>query len=140
MKYSRILAICVGLLASAGCASQKVQNQNVQRIDYATEISNTIMHKWPDSLIRLDGKSAGWSYDIGLYLDAISNVYARTGDQQYFDYIQRQMDRFLLPDGKIRYYGQESYNIDYVRNGEIMLYLYEKTGQQKYADAAKYLR
>jgi len=141
MNYLKILSICAGVLMFTGCASQKkVRQQNIQHIDYATEISNTIMHKWPDSLTRLDGKSAGWSYDIGLYLDAISNVYARTGDQQYFDYIQRQMDRFLLPDGKIRYYGQESYNIDYVRNGEIMLYLYEKTGQQKYANAAKYLR
>lgn len=81
-------------------------------IDYAREISNTIMHKWPDSLSRLDGKSAGWSYDIGLYLEAISNVYARTGEQHYYDYIVKQMDRFILPNDSIRYYTQDSYNID----------------------------
>lgn len=135
------MVVC-SLIFSSGCNSAKtnVQKQGVQDIDYAVEMSKTIMHKWPDSLGRLDGKSAGWSYDIGLYLEAISNVYARTGDGAYFTYIQQQMDRFLLPDGRIKYYTPESYNIDYVRNGKILLYLYEKTGDQKYADAAKYVR
>lgn len=140
---SKLLSIVVcSLIFSSGCNSAKtnVQNRGSQKIDYAVEMSETIMHKWPDSLGRLDGKSAGWSYDIGLYLEAISNVYARTGDEAYFTYIQQQMDRFLLPDGRIKYYTPESYNIDYVRNGKILLYLYEKTGDQKYADAAKYVR
>ena len=137
MRYSSILTICVGVSASVACVSQK----NVQQqADYAKEISNTVLHKWPDSLTRLDGKSAGWSYDIGLYLEAISNVYARTGDQKYYDYIVKQTDRFLLPDGQIKFYRQDAYNIDYIRNGKLMMYLYEKTGSQKYADAAKYIR
>jgi len=131
----RILAILLAV-----CISGSVFSQRNFDGDLAAEMANTIMHKWPDSLTRLDGRSAGWSYDIGLYLEAISNVYARTGDQKYYDYIVKQMDRFLLPNGQIKFYKQESYNIDYVRNGKIMLYLYEKTGSQKYADAARYLR
>lgn len=108
--------------------------------DLSAQMANTIMHKWPDSLVRSNGKSAGWSYDIGLYLEAISNVYARTGEQKYSDYIVHQMDNFIKEDGSIRYYNQESYNIDYVRNGKILVYLYEKTGKEKYAKAAHYLR
>src|SRR5690606_16153415 len=131
----RILAILLAV-----CISGSVFSQRNFDGDLAAEMANTIMHKWPDSLTRLDGRSAGWSYDIGLYLEAISNVYARTGDQKYYDYIVKQMDRFLLPNGQIKFYKQESYNIDYVRNGKIMLYLYEKTGNQKYAVAARYLR
>ncbi len=136
-RYMRAFSALLLLSSLVSCSSQKGLKPQT---DYAKEISNTIMYKWPDSLTRRDGKSAGWSYDIGLYLEAISNVYARTGEQKYFNYIQKQMDRFLLPNGKIKFYKQESYNIDYVRNGKIMVYLYEKTGQQKYADAAKYIR
>ncbi|ADY53905.1 glycosyl hydrolase family 88 [Pseudopedobacter saltans DSM 12145] len=131
-----ILGFSVMLFAMVCSAQKKLRSQT----DYAQEISKTIMHKWPDSLTRLDGKSAGWSYDIGLYLEAISNVYARTGNKVYFDYIQKQMDRFLLPDGQIKFYKQNSYNIDYVRNGKAMMYLFERTGEQKYANAAKYIR
>ncbi|MBD1426208.1 glycoside hydrolase family 88/105 protein [Sphingobacterium arenae] len=137
IKYLSILLFSIMLSVWQVCA---IPINGGQKIDYAQEISKTIMHKWPDSLSRLDGKSAGWSYDIGLFLEAIANVYARTGDQTYFDYIQKQMDRFLLPDGNIKFYDQASYNIDYVRNGKIMIYLFEKTDQQKYADAAKYIR
>lgn len=139
MKINSINVLILSVLFSVLMACSAKRNI-VGQIDYAKEISNTIMHKWPDSLTRIDGKSAGWSYDIGLYLEAISNVYARTGDEKYYDYIVKQMNRFLLPDGKIKFYKQESYNIDYVRNGKMMMYLFEKTGDQKYADAAKYIR
>ncbi len=139
MKMNSINVLVLSVLSSVLMACSAKRNI-VGQIDYAKEISNTIMHKWPDSLTRIDGKSAGWSYDIGLYLEAISNVYARTGDKKYYDYIVKQMNRFLLPDGKIKFYKQESYNIDYVRNGKMMMYLFEKTGDQKYADAAKYIR
>lgn len=132
-----LLSSALTSLFFCNCTSIKSTDAD---IDYAREISNTIMHKWPDSLSRLDGKSAGWSYDIGLYLEAISNVYARTGEQRYYDYIVKQIDRFILPNDSIRYYTRDSYNIDYVRNGKILLYLYEKTTDKKYQDAAKYVR
>lgn len=139
MKKNSINILGLSLLSFVLVACSAKKNI-VTQMDYAREISNTMMYKWPDSLTRIDGKSAGWSYDIGLYLEAISNVYARTGDEKYYNYIVKQMDRFLLPDGKIKFYKQESYNIDYVRNGKMMMYLFEKTGNQKYADAARYIR
>lgn len=109
--------------------------------DLAAQMANTVIYKWPDSLMHNNGtKNAGWSYDIGLYLEAIANVYARTGEQKYFDYIVHTMDNFIGEDGSIRYYKQESYNIDYVRNGKTLLYLYEKTGKDKYLKAAQYVR
>lgn len=109
--------------------------------DLAAELANTMMYKWPDSLMHNNGtKNAGWSYDIGLYLEAIGNVYARTDEQKYFDYIVHTMDNFIGEDGSIRYYKQASYNIDYVRNGKTLLYLYEKTGKDKYLKAAQYVR
>src|SRR5690606_37802544 len=128
IKYLSILLFSIMLSVWQVCA---IPINGGQKIDDAQEISKTIMYKWTDSLSRLDGKSAGWSYDIGLFLEVIANVYARTGDQTYFDYIQKQMDRFLLPDGNIKFHDQASYNIDYVRNGKIMIYLFEKTDQQK---------
>lgn len=85
-------------------------------------------------------KNAGWSYDIGLYLEAIGNVYARTGERKYLDFIIKSMDHFVGADGSIRYYTQESYNIDYIRNGKTLLYVYEATKEDKYLKAAKYVR
>jgi unsaturated rhamnogalacturonyl hydrolase len=131
-----VIALFV-LLNVDSYAKEKIRDNK----DYASEIANTIMHKWPDSLMHNNGKkNAGWSYDVGLYLEAIGNVYARTGEQKYLDYIIHYMNRFVREDGSIRYYTQQSFNIDYVRNGKTLLYVYEKTKNQKYLKAAQYVR
>jgi len=133
----KILAVVIALMFFKSSHGQQAGFNG----DLAAELANTVMHKWPDSLMHNNGtKNAGWSYDVGLYLEAIGNVYARTGEQKYFDYIVHTMDNFIGEDGSIRYYKQESYNIDYVRNGKILLYLYEKTGKDKYLKAAQYVR
>lgn len=133
----KILAIVVVLMVFKASHGQQVKFNG----DLAAELANTIMYKWPDSLMHNNGtKNAGWSYDIGLYLEAIGNVYARTGEQKYFDYTVHTMDNFIGEDGSVRYYKQESYNIDYVRNGKTLLYLYKRTGKDKYLKAAQYVR
>lgn len=131
-----IFSIIAALLVSQTFA----QKENFDG-DLAAQMANTVMFKWPDSLMHNNGtKNAGWSYDIGLYLEAIGNVYERTKEQKYFDYIVHTMDNFIGEDGSIRYYKQDSYNIDYVRNGKTLLYLYQKTGKDKYLKAAQYVR
>ena len=132
---------CLFLFFAVFIINQAFAQKETFKGDLAAELANTIMHKWPDSLMHNNGtKNAGWSYDIGLYLEAIGNVYARTAEQKYFNYILHTMDNFIGEDGSIRYYKQESYNIDYVRNGKTLLYLYEKTGKEKYLKAAQYVR
>ena len=96
-------------------------------------MADTILRKFPE--LR-----SSWSYNYGVICKGMEMVCEWTGNEKYFDYIRSNMDYFLLEDGGIRHYRKSDYNIDYVNNGKALLYLYKKTGEKKYADAAALLR
>jgi unsaturated rhamnogalacturonyl hydrolase len=96
-------------------------------------IADGLMNLYP----LLDGK---WSYDYGVVWKGMAALYARTGDERYFDYIRRGVDSFLNADGtQIRGYDRGEYNLDYINNGKMLLYLWETTGERKYRTAAEIL-
>lgn len=98
----------------------------------------TVMDIWSDSLWV--GRPFKWTYDQGVLLEGISAIWQRTAGGSYFEYIKKSMDHFVRPDGTIRTYSQESYNIDNVKNGRALLLLYKVTGQEKYLKASQVLR
>ncbi len=96
-------------------------------------MADTVLAKFPELRNR-------WAYDYGVVCKGLEMVCEHTGDEKYFDYIKSNMNHFLLEDGGIRYYDREQFNIDYVNNGKVLLHLYKKTGEEKYANAAHLLR
>src|SRR6266850_4187956 len=95
---------------------------------------------WRDATKNESGTPAKWTYDHGLVLKGIEGVWHTTGDGRYFKYIKESMDQYINPDGTIRTYKLEDYNIDNVLNGRVLLSLYKVTGQEKYSKAAALLR
>ncbi|MCX2452502.1 glycoside hydrolase family 88 protein [Pedobacter sp. PLR] len=81
-------------------------------------------------------KPGKWSYDHGVVQDGLDALWRRTGNADYFKYIQQRMDESISADGLIDTYQQDHFNIDNVKNGTVLLMLYEVTGQQKYFKAA----
>lgn len=80
------------------------------------------------------------SYEHGEFQWALRLLYERTGDKQYYDYMQKSVDNLVAPDGTIRNYNLQEYNIDHVRVGPTCLHLYKKTGLKKYKIAADTFR
>jgi unsaturated rhamnogalacturonyl hydrolase len=91
---------------------------------------------WRDS----GGYPSKWTYDHGLVLKGVEQVWRNTRDKQYLDFIQRHMDHFVADDGSIRTYSLDDYNIDNILPGRNLLFLYKVTGQEKYRKAAATLR
>jgi len=116
-------------------ASTQLQAQ--QRL--SERMANTVMQTWKDSF-ALEGKPAKWTYDMGVILKGFEGIWLNTGDVQYFQYIQRQMDYFVKDDGTIKTYKPDEYNIDHINNGKLLLLLYRVTLKEKYLKAAKLLR
>ncbi|MBK9938353.1 MAG: glycoside hydrolase family 88 protein [Chitinophagaceae bacterium] len=98
------------------------------------------MKLWPDSFILAGDKAAKWRYDQGVILKGIRAVWAATGDGKWFNYIQKSMDFYVQPDGSIKGYKPDEYNIDHVNNGKLLLFLFQVTGKEKYKKAADLLR
>jgi len=104
------------------------------------QMASTVMEIWKDSLSSGEGRPVRWSYDQGVILEGIDALWRRTGNGDYFRYMQKSMDHFITAEGTIRTYTQDAYNIDNVKNGRSLLTLYKVTGQAKYFKAATILR
>lgn len=96
----------------------------------------------PDSIVIGNRKTARWDYEQGLMLKAMERVWQRTGDARYFTYIQKDLDQFVQPDGSIRTYKLEDYNLDNLTTGHALLLLSQVSvsNQEKYQKAAQLLR
>ncbi len=141
MKNIKKLSLFFGALfiTITSCAQLK-QAKEVSSKDLSLEMAKTVMTIWPDSMSSGNGKPVKWSYDQGVMLEGFANIWKRTGEGKYFDYIQKSMDLFVKNDGSIDRYKITDYNIDNVKNGRALLLLYEVTGKEKYYKAVSLLR
>ena len=95
-------------------------------------LTDTLMNRiWTDDKTP-PGIPAKWTYEQGVQLEAVENVWYATGDAKYFNFIKSGMDYWLNADGTIKGYEVEEYNIDHVTPGRAMLTLYRVTGDEKY--------
>lgn len=128
LNYS-VLAVASSVLSFNAVAQTQPLSQ---------QMAATVTEIWKDSL-NLNPevpKKVKWAYDQGVVLEGIDGVWRRTGNGEYFKYMQKSMDFFVTKDGKIERYKQADYNIDNVKNGRILLTLYKVTGNKKYFTAA----
>ncbi|WP_256010723.1 glycoside hydrolase family 88 protein [Desertivirga xinjiangensis] len=132
MKRSSVITVLVILFFF------QAKKSHGQSKPLSERMAATVMDIWSDSLWT--GRPFRWTYDQGVLLEGFANIWERTGDGKYFNYIKKSMDHFVQPDGTIRTYEQSSNNIDHIKNGRSLLLLYKVTGQEKYLNAAKSLR
>lgn len=125
------------LIAGAIFLSLTAQAQEKK---YSELMTQTAMRQWPDAFVLEQGKSAKWSYDLGVILKGVEGVWKATGKKEYFDYIQHKMDYYVQEDGTINAYSIDDYNIDFINNGKVLLFLYQVTGKPKYLKAVQSLR
>jgi unsaturated rhamnogalacturonyl hydrolase len=81
-----------------------------------------------------------WNYQWGVVLKGIEHVWRATNDEKYFAYIQHNIDHFVQPDGTIRGYRVDEYNVDRLNTGKVLFALYAKTRDEKYKRALELLR
>lgn len=104
--------------------------------NYSQRMADSFIARCPDSIAVKDNKPAAWDYEQGLMLKALEKVWYRTGNGRYFDYIRKDMDRFVQADGTIRTYKYDDFNLDNIPTGRALLML----SQQSQPDKEKYRR
>jgi unsaturated rhamnogalacturonyl hydrolase len=107
-----------------------------QTDSWPVKMASTVMNLWKDSLGNGSETPVKWSYDQGVVLRGIEGVWHRTAGGDYFRYMEKSMDHFLDKDGNIRTYDPNSYNLDNILCGRILLSLYKVTLKEKYYKAA----
>ncbi|KGE14656.1 glycoside hydrolase family 88 protein [Sphingobacterium deserti] len=130
MKRNLIVIVCFLLIAPFTHAQKAVSEQ----------MAITAMDKlFKDARFTNPEKGPTWTYDMGVVLEGIAEVWRNTADPVYFQYIENWMDQYVGEDGTIRNYKATEYNIDHVKNGRSLLFLYKVTGKQKYLKASEKL-
>jgi unsaturated rhamnogalacturonyl hydrolase len=81
-----------------------------------------------------------WSYEWGVVLKGVEQVWLDTGKEKYLEYIQHNVEQFVEPDGNIRTYNLQEYNLDQINSGKLLFQLYQVTGDQRYQQALHLLR
>ncbi|RDB02905.1 glycoside hydrolase family 88 protein [Runella aurantiaca] len=125
--YSFILAVSHSLIA--------------QKTPYSVRMAESVMSWHKDSITVKEGKPAGWDYEQGLIYKAIEKVWNRTGDGKYFEYVVRDINRYVQKDGSIRTYKYDDFNLDNIPTGRALLTIYQQTqpDKEKYRKAADLL-
>ncbi len=96
---------------------------------WSIRMADTAMQRYPEI-------TTPWNYEWGLGLKAVWEVWRRTGDSRYFDYVKTNLDRYVQPDGSIQSYRADDTNIDFINPGKLLFPLYQITGDERYQRAA----
>jgi unsaturated rhamnogalacturonyl hydrolase len=107
-------------------SSQKINTWSLRMVD--------------STLQRYTLSDASWNYDHGLQVMAIQKAGEATGESRYLRFVSDWIDHFVQPDGSIRTYYMDAYNVDWINSGKLLFGAYERTGDERYRKAIEHLR
>ena len=81
-----------------------------------------------------------WSHEYGAMFQGMLDVWRRTGDSRYLDYVKRHIDAVVDKDGAIAGYNREKYSLDDIVSGRMLFPLIDHTGDERYRKAAVTIR
>ena len=109
-------------------------------LKWSERLALTLMKHHPESYQIDDKEKPKWDYVHGLVLTAFQELYEKTKDEKYYDYVKDYADATIDSLGGIPTYKYENFNIDMIEAGNILFSLYDKTNDERYLNAMKLLR
>ena len=88
---------------------------------------------------QIFSKPMKWNYIDGCMIKAVTMLYEVTGDERLLSYADSFMKAFVDENGNIRNYSPADYNLDNINGGKVLIYLYKKTGDERYRQAYRML-
>jgi len=140
MVFALILVL---LFASCQSTTQNKSDDKTvvsTKLKWSERMAQTLMKKHPNAFEIDDKTEPKWDYVHGLVMTSFEELYKKTNNQTYYDYLKGYADATISPDGSIPSYSMEKYNIDMIVSGNIMFFLYDKTKEEKYLKAMQTMR
>lgn len=110
-----------------------------QAVPVSRSAADAALIRWPATVAQLP-KGNRWEGEFAILLAALEEEWLGTADARYFRYIQSSIDARITPEGAILGYTDKSSILDHVAFGRELLLLYRVTQQDKYLQAATFLR
>lgn len=125
--------------------SYKIQSQETTQtissnLKWSERMALSLMKLHPEAY-QIDGqKEPKWDYVHGLVLYSFEQLYDKTKNKIYYDYVKNYADATIDQNGTIPSYKFETYNIDMVTAGRVLFELYDTTKDPRYLTALQLLR
>jgi len=119
------------LILLVGCQQQTEENNKL-----SIAFADAIMDRYED-IDDLTHK--GWEYSNSIVLISFEKMYKATKNKKYLNYMKKHVDKYIDENGNLEYDRSEQ-NLDHIQPGLLALGLYEMTGEEKYAIAARGIR
>ena len=142
MNIYKYISFCFYLLLLTACNNLKSNKELVKSKDDNTLVNVDLkwsermalseIHRFPDPTLLDFQKKPRWSYTNGLVLQAMSREYERSKNQTIYNYIYDYANRLVLEDGTIETYKMSNYNLDMIKSGDVLYYLYDKTKEERF--------
>lgn len=98
---------------------------------YSSWMTASEMKRVPESYLLDFSKKPKWSYVMGIELEAMLDTYLRHGGDEIVDYCRMYTDTMIAPDGTIRGYSIDAYNLDNVRTGHFLAKMQQHFPEEK---------
>ncbi|MFV0540304.1 MAG: glycoside hydrolase family 105 protein [Aestuariibaculum sp.] len=147
-KYFALFTLALGLTVTS-CKDTKKENTQTETATIEKVVPENL--KWSERMMlseierfpeasKLDFvNKARWSYTNGLVLSACIKVYEQTNNQKFYDYTYTYANELIDSTGVIKTYSLEKHNLDMIKSGDVLLYLYPKTKEERFLKAMETL-
>lgn len=135
----------ISMFLTVACTSAKITKKSDDNSipinkKWSERMALTLMEKHPKAY-QIDGKTEPkWDYVHGLVMTGFEQLYKKTKNQKYYDYVKGYADSTIDENGNIPSYKFENYNIDMIEAGNVLFDLYDKTKDQRYLTAMQKLK
>ena len=141
-----IVGFAVSVLCLTSCkttsqtTAKNLKLEVSDKLKWSERLAQTLMIKHPKAYQIDDKTEPKWDYVHGLVMTSFEQLYKKTNNNSYYDYLKGYADATISNDGSIPSFKVDSYNIDMVEAGNILFFLYDKTKEPKYLKAMQTLR
>ena len=91
--------------------------------------------RFPEAWMLDFCKAPFFGYSQGVGCCAMLEIWLTTGDEDYFNYVEKLADTLVNEAGEIHLYERKQYNLDFINSGKYLFDCYAKTGKEKYRKA-----
>ena len=129
------------LIAFIPLIGRAALNQEIKPTSaWSVRMAESVIQRHPQPWLLESPDEPKWEYTYGLVMKSILDVWEKTGEQKYFQYVESYYEYFIDDSGRILTYRLEEYNLDRINAGKPLFRLYAETGKVKYQKALMNLR
>jgi unsaturated rhamnogalacturonyl hydrolase len=138
MRLLSVLFAC-SLAAAPALPAAPVFNGQTP-LEWSERMARSEMARHGDGLFWAGTPRPRWDYTNGLLSLSLLKMGERIGDEAMRDYGARISTTYVADDGSIHTYRLDEYNIDMITPGKVVLLEWQRTGEERYRQAAQLLR